>query len=329
MYTDEQVRQAYFGDELARIQAENSAMFAFSNSRVPSYGTAVPDPEATLADLDDETVDGAITELAAQRGVSITELGEQILTLTGGERDLQSRAMAVAELAAMPPDEAGMVLDLAAKGKKPKPVDDAEDEEDDMSDEDIEDMSEHMAEHQGNEGPKPGKPRKKKRATRPVQVKRRGQQPFGGEGGAPVGGEGASGTGEGGSMAASAPRRALVRAGRGYETVALSEDQEWADEEIARLAQEHPGVGLSAPVFDTPNDLGGPVRHFPFPIHDVGTRDDDQTKPSDDALAEVQRYLWIHKSMSKPKAYGAVTKGKLAGKYPGTGPSGKPQNIAS
>ena len=78
-----------------------------------------------------------------------------------------------------------------------------------------------------------------------------------------------------------------------------------------------------------PNDLGDVQQHFPFPIHDTGTRDDDQTKPSDELLAEVQRYLWLHKSMSKPKAYGANVTQKPPGKYPGTGPSGKPQNMAS
>ena len=329
-YTDEQVRQAYFSDELARLQSENSGLFAFSNSRVASYGTAVPDPEPTMADLDDDLVDGAFTELAAQRGVSITELGEQILALTGGERDMQSRALAVAELAAMPPDEAGALLDLAAKGTKGWDDPDEEDE----TDEDDEDEDDHPSEHQGNEGPRPKKPRKKKRATRPVRVRRRGQH-VAAEGGAPTGGAGPSGGGaygsEGGAMAASAPRRALVRAGDGtYGTIALSEDEQWADEEVARLQAEHTRVGLSAPVFDTPNDLGGPQRHFPFVIYDVGARDDgDPTDPDGgNTAAIIARLQRDHNEYFSPsKAYGANTKGKRAGKYPGTGPSGKPQNV--
>lgn len=78
-----------------------------------------------------------------------------------------------------------------------------------------------------------------------------------------------------GEMAASAPRRRLVRAGYGYETIALSADEAWADEEIARLAQDHPRVGLSAPAFDTPNDLGGVQKYFDFDVYDVGARDGD------------------------------------------------------
>ena len=48
-YTEADIRQAYLTDELARIRAENSGMFAFTGSRVPSYGTAVPDPEPTMS----------------------------------------------------------------------------------------------------------------------------------------------------------------------------------------------------------------------------------------------------------------------------------------
>ena len=308
------IRHAYLTDELARLQAENSGMFAFANSRVPSYGTAVPERDPSMADIDDELVDFTLAELSAERGIGIAELSGCVLELTGGERDSVSRGQAVIELANMAPDE---LLGLAAKkGKKKKPPDDEDDDgadDEDLSDEDIEDLSEHMAENQGNQGPKPRKSRKRRK---PVPVKR-GQSPFGGEGGeGPSGGAGPSGTGEGGSMAASAPRRALVRAGDGsFMTVALSEDEQWADSEVARLQEEHADarVGLAARTFDVPGDLGGVQRHFPFEVHDVGTVQDDQTKPSDELLSEVQRYLWIHKSMSKPKAYGSVRKGKLPG----------------
>jgi hypothetical protein len=311
------LQQAFLGDEVDRLLLENHSMFALTSSNRPSYG-AVPDPEVTMS-LDESDVNGAITELAAARGISTTDLAEQVFVLSGGEHDTQARAQAVVELAAMDEDELAEV-GLAAKGKKVKNnLDDDEDEDDeDPDDEDI-----RESEHMGYEGPKP-KPGK--RRTRPVQVRRRGQTPFGGEGGSPDGGSGASGTGDGGSMAATG-RRMLVRAGYGYETVALSEDEEWAEAEIARLTQEHPTVGLG-------NSQGGPGvahvgKHFDFDIYDTGTVADDATRPSDDLLAEVQRYVWLHKSMSKPKAYGANTPGKLAGKYPGTGPSGKPQTTAA
>ena len=322
-YSEADIRRAFLADEVSRLQTENSGMFAFTGSRVPSYGTAVADPEPTAADIDDDTVDTALSELASQRGLSLSAVSEAVTELTGGLRDTQSRAMAVIELAAMPEDEAAALVELAAKSKGKKPLYDDEDEEDD---EDEDDLSEHMSENQGNQGPKPKPGKGKKR--KPVQVKRRGQSPFGSEGGAPEGGAGPSG----GEMAASAPRRRLVRAGYGYETVALSEDQAWADGEVARLAQEHPRVGLSAPAFDTPNDLGGVHKYFDFDVYDVGARDDgDPTDPdggdTDAIIARLQR---DHNQYFSPsKTYGANRRGKLAGKYPGTGPSGKPQNIAS
>lgn len=212
--------------------------------------------------------------------------------------------------------------DLAAKGKKtPKALDDEDEEDED-------DEDDHESEHMGYEGPKPKKPGKK-RATRPVQVKRRGQSPFGSEGGAPEGGAGPSG----GEMAASAPRRRLARAGDGsLMTVALTEDEAWADAEVARLAQEHPRVGLSAPsAFDTPGDLGGVQRHFDFQVFDVGARDDgdptDENASTDEIIARLQRE---HPGMfGRERPQSGNRRGRLAGRYPGTGPSGKPQNLAS
>ena len=75
-YSDTELRNAYLADEVARLQNEHHGLFAFANSNRPSYGI-VPDPEPTLADLTDDDIDGAVAELAAQRGISITELGEQ------------------------------------------------------------------------------------------------------------------------------------------------------------------------------------------------------------------------------------------------------------
>ena len=48
-YTEADIRQAFLTDELARIRVGKHGMFAFTGSRVPTYGTAVPDPELTTA----------------------------------------------------------------------------------------------------------------------------------------------------------------------------------------------------------------------------------------------------------------------------------------
>jgi hypothetical protein len=101
-------------------------------------------------------------------------------------------------------------------------------------------------------------------------------------------------------------------------TVALSEDQAYAGAEVARLARENPSA------FDTPNDLGGVQQHFPFPVHEV-SRDD--TESVTDIDAEINRYLAEHSGMfGRDKPQSGNRKGRLAGRYPGTGPSGKPQN---
>jgi len=193
--------------------------------------------------------------------------------------------------------------------------------DDDDGDEDI-----RESEHQGNEGPKP---RPGKRRTRPVQVRTRGQSPFGSEGGSPDGGTGPSGV-------AASGKRMLVRAGYGYETIALSEDEEWAEAEIMRLAAKHPTVGLAG--MRDPRNYGTVMvdgqgvtpnvsRHFDFDIHDVGARDDGD--PSDpegaDTASVIARLQANHPEFFTEKPYGANRRGRLAGPYPGTGPSGKPQ----
>jgi len=279
--------------------------------------------------------------------------------LSGGEHDTEARALAVVELASMDEDEALSLTVSASERKKFAksgvampgghfPIHDldhlaaakafyhqgkhaGQDPEEirahinrraralggeGLDDEDG-DEDGHESEHQGNEGPKP---RPGRRHTRPVQVRRRGQSPFGSEGGGPESREGPSGV-------AATGRRMLVRAGRGYETIALSEDEEWAEAEIARLTAEHPTVGL-ARTFDTPNDLGDMQKHFDFEVYDVGARDDGD--PSDtDAAKEIARVLKEHGGTGLfdggGAAYGNSTRGKRAGKYPGTGPSGKPQ----
>jgi len=110
-YTDDQLRQAFLADEAARIQAENSDLFAFSSSHRPACGTALEEPEISLTDLDESYVNTAIAELAAERGVPVTDLAEAVFMLSGEEHDTEARAMAVIELANMDPDE---MVSLAA-----------------------------------------------------------------------------------------------------------------------------------------------------------------------------------------------------------------------
>jgi hypothetical protein len=181
-YTDEAIRQAFLADEASRVMQENADLFAFSNSHRPAYGTtALDEPEVTLSDVDESLVNTAMVELAAERGVSVTDLAELVFTMSGEEYDTESRALAIVELANMDPAE---LVSLAAQ--------------DDDEDEDDEDEAEHMAEHQGHEGPRL---KKAKRKRKPAPVKR--GQHVAAEAGSPSGGEGPAGSGDGGSMAAS------------------------------------------------------------------------------------------------------------------------------
>ena len=90
-------------------------MFALSSSRKPSYGTAVAEPEVTLADLSEDDLDGAMAEIAEWRGVSLTDVAEQVDILAGGQRDTYSRIVALTELAALDEDTA---LALAVSTEK-------------------------------------------------------------------------------------------------------------------------------------------------------------------------------------------------------------------
>ena len=125
MEYEEDTRQAYLTDEVDRVLLENSGMFALSNGRKPQYaGLAVAEPEVTLTDLDDDDLDGAMAELASQRGLTLTDVAGQVLVLSGGERDTHSRAIALLELAALDEDTALSLTvstekrdELADKGK--------------------------------------------------------------------------------------------------------------------------------------------------------------------------------------------------------------------
>jgi hypothetical protein len=304
MYDADTLQRAFFGDEVERIQLEHHNLFSLTSTRVPSYGV-LPDSEVSMS-LDESDVNNAIMELAAARGISITDLAEQVFVFSGGQHDTQARAEAVVELAGMDPRELAE-LGLTAKGKAKKVKNDLDDDEDEYD----EDPDIHVSENQGNQGPTP-RPGKRK-----VRVRTRGQTPFGGEGGAPDGGSGASGMGDGGSMAASAPRRGLVRAGDGsYMTVALSEDEQWAADEIARLTAEHPTVGLasmrdsrnySAVKFDNaPGVTPNVNKHYPFEVYDVGARDDgDPSDPEGGNTASViARLQAAHPEFFQERPYG-------------------------
>jgi hypothetical protein len=167
------------------------------------------------------------------------------------------------------------------------------------------------AENQGNQGPKP---RPGKHHTRPDQIRRRGQYPSG-EGGGPDGGSGASG----GEMAASTPR--------GYSRGFMKLAQDAADGDPAAivLLANRDAKNYRAVVgpFEsgTTQDM---VRHFDFDVDDVGARDDGD--PTDDrSHDEIVRLLAKAAGLFAEKPISGNQKGKRAGKYPGTGPSGKPQ----
>jgi len=84
MYDADTLQRAFFGDEVERIQLEHHNLFALTSTRVPSYGILPdPDPEVTMS-LDESDVNGAITELAAARSISTTDLAEQVFVLSGG-----------------------------------------------------------------------------------------------------------------------------------------------------------------------------------------------------------------------------------------------------
>jgi len=136
-------------------------------------------------------------------------------------------------------------------------------------------------------GPKPKASRHPRHATKPVQVVRRGQRAAA-EGGGPDGGGGPGGGG-GAAM-----------------TVSLADDP----------------VGYYVALAAEENVSSGPLRaHFDFEIHDVGTHPESGS-PGVDVEREIARYL----AQCSERPQSGNRKGRLAGRYPGTGPSGKPQS---
>jgi hypothetical protein len=157
--------------------------------------------------------------------------------------------------------------------------------------------------------------------TKPVQVARRGQHQFFGEGGEAEGGAGPSGAGEGGATLAA--RRVAVRTPHGYRTLALTSDQAGelgygADRggPVDRIMARNPELFLANtdakrynPAAVGPFDPGpgGHVgKHFDFEVHEV-SRDDTEndTRTTD----EIARLLAVADSvMGREKPYGSVNR---------------------
>jgi hypothetical protein len=257
-YSPDELRAAFLADEASRIVQENSDLFAFSNSRRPSYGTAVPDPEATAADLTPDEVDAAVFELAAVRGMDPADVLDQVAALAGGKRDTASRAAALVELAAMDADVDAPLLELAvsaeAREKFAKsgvameggdyPIADVKHlgvakayyKQGKFAGHSAEEVKAHINARakalglpgldEDDEDEDEGSKAKVKVARRGQHVASRGSSegvaPFPGAG---EGGEGPSGAGPGGELAATVAKRLMVRTADGIKTIALTDGQ--------------------------------------------------------------------------------------------------------
>lgn len=143
---------------------------------------------------------------------------------------------------------------------------------------------EHPSEHMGYEGPKPT-PGKKH--TRPVQVRKRGQHSFFGEGGEADGGTGASG----GEMAASAGYLKLAQAAGDGDPAA-----------IALLANtDSKNVNPAVGPFDT-GTTKNVLKHFPFELDEIEWEEAKQDTRTTD---EIARLLTEATGMFGEKPYGA------------------------
>jgi hypothetical protein len=155
-------------------------------------------------------------------------------------------------------------------------------------------------------------------------------------------------------MAASA-KRMLVRTATGNQTIALTAEQEEelrltgdGRSKVDRIMDRNPGLfltggygGFSAPppgdetdaevarlAADYPSAFDGPgagpmtFRNLPE-VHEVSRDDTEDDKRSTE---EIARLLNDYPDLlSKESPSGANRRGRLAGPYPGSGPSGKPQ----
>ena len=122
----------------------------------------------------------------------------------------------------------------------------------------------------------------------------------------------------------------MVRAGYGYETVALSEDCEWAEAEAGRLvalaASRNPGSSHSA--FDGPGTVESVQQHYPFEVYDVGSHPEDGDPSDEDASTDaiIARLRRGHPGvfgLDKPQS--GNRKGRLAGPYPKPARAGSPR----
>ena len=253
-YTLEELETAFLADEAARIMQDNRDLFAFSNPRKASYGM-VSDRDAEAADLDANDVDGAIFELARERGIDAADVLDQIDALAGGERDTQTRARAVLALAAMAEDDA---LELAvsaearqkyaksgvAMGSGAYPIPDSSHlayakqqfKAGHLAGHSAEEVRKHinararalglpgLDEDEGDEDE--GKPTHVKRSVRATKAAQQLASQGSAEGVAPYAGAGEGGAGPSGEASGTgmAATRALVRDRAGhYQTIALTE----------------------------------------------------------------------------------------------------------
>lgn len=331
-YTEAQVREAHLQDEVARY----ADMLTRPRRALDGVAlTAFEDCTDPAIELTHDDIDGARYELTARFGgmLDTGDVESAVLSLSGGERDEASQARALVELAAMSPREvtrlvadrtaaltvtAGHRRRLATEGQALPggafPVHDLH----------------HLryAEVQHKEGNNAGHPASVVRAhlkkaaarlgvdsklddgdeddgqdeSRPRQRKAR-KAPRTSQHGQRAGEEGGDGFGGGASgMDTGGPS-----GGDGAAmTVSLADDP----------------VGYYVALANEENVSSGPLqKHFDFEIHDVGSHPESGS-PSVDVEREVARYL----AQCSEKPISGNRKGRLAGRYPGTGPSGKPQS---
>lgn len=324
-YGEAEIREAHLQDEVARYAdmltrprraLDGVALAAFEDRTDPAV------------ELTHDVVDGARYELTARFGgmLDTGDVESAVLSLSGGERDEASQARALVELAAMSPREVTrLVADrtaaltvtaehrrrLATEGQALPggafPVHDLH----------------HLryAEVQHKEGNNAGHPAsvvrahlkkaaarlgvdsklddeddrpRQRKARKAPRTSQRGQR-------VPSLDGDAFGT-SGGGLDAGGPDGG----GGAAMTVSLSEDP----------------VGFYLALAAEENVSSGPLeKHFDFEIHDVGSHPESGS-PSVDVEREVARYL----AQCSEKPISGNRKGRLAGRYPGTGPSGKPQS---
>jgi hypothetical protein len=356
-YTLEELETAFLADEAARSMQDNRDLFAFSNPRKVSYGM-VPDREVEAADLDANDVDAAIFELSREHGIDAADVLDMVDQLAAGERDPQTRAMAVLKLASMDEDAA---LELAvsaearqkyaksgvAMGSGAYPIPDSSH----LAYAKQQFKAGHLTGHSAEEVRKhinararalglpgldedddedEGKPTHVKRSVRATKAAQQLASQGSAEGVAPYasageGGAGPTGEASGTGMAAT---RALVRDRAGhYQTIALTEPLS----PVEQIMASNPAYFANTdPKFYNPAAVGGPFDPYPGPakfgnlpkVHDTGSRGDS---PGDEDSTDVDRKIakLIH---DHPGEFGAE---KLRGGWSGMNTVHRPKSVAA